>query len=155
MEPRASTPTLRLDALRKLSNAGVPVSIGVSPIIPALNDHEIERILDCGAAAGVDHASFVLLRLPLEVSPIFKEWLLRHVPDKYRRVMSLIRSMRGGKDYDSNWKSRMRGEGPYAWQIGRRFELQTRKLGIYGEVVPLRTDLFQRPGGGGVQLALI
>jgi DNA repair photolyase len=89
----------------------------VAPIIPGLNDHEIEKILDAVAGMGAREAGYVLLRLPLEVAPVFKEWLLRHYPERYRHVLSLIRSMRGGKDYDAEWGKRMRGTGPYAWQI--------------------------------------
>src|SRR5690606_6490917 len=130
MEPRAATPTKRLEAMRTLHEAGVPVSVMIGPVIPGLNDHEIERILDSARAAGAREAGYIILRLPLEVSPIFKDWLLRHYPDRYRHVMGLIRSMRGGKDYDSEWGKRMKGTGPYAWQIGRRFEITARKLGL-------------------------
>ncbi|MEQ1951036.1 PA0069 family radical SAM protein [Mesorhizobium sp. CN2-181] len=143
MEPRASTPTKRLEALRMLNDAGIPVSVMVAPIVPGLNDHEIERILDSAASVGAREAGYVILRLPLEVSPIFKDWLLRHYPDRYRHVMSLIRSMRDGKDYDSEWGKRMKGSGPYAWQIGRRFEIAAKKLGLNQERTRLRTDLFK------------
>jgi DNA repair photolyase len=154
MEPRAATPTKRLEALRALSDAGVPVSVMIGPVIPGLNDQEIERILESAHAAGAREAGYIILRLPLEVSPIFKEWLLRHYPDRYRHVMSLIRSMRGGKDYDSEWGKRMRGTGPYAWQIGRRFEIAARRLGLNTERLRLRTDLFKAPEPAGKQLAL-
>ena len=130
MEPRAATPTRRLEAMRSLSEAGIPVSVMVAPVVPGLNDHEIERILDSAANAGAREAGYVILRLPLEVSPIFKDWLLRHYPDRYRHVMSLVRSMRDGKDYDAEWGKRMKGSGPYAWQIGRRFEIAAKKLGL-------------------------
>lgn len=112
MEPRASTPTKRLEAIRQLSDAGVPASVMVAPIVPGLTDPELERILDSARAAGAREAGYVVLRLPLEVAPIFKDWLLRHYPDRYRHVMSLIRSMRDGKDYDSEWGKRMKGAGP-------------------------------------------
>ncbi len=118
----------RLGALR-LSEAGVPTTVMVAPIIPALNESEIERILDAAAAAGAREAGYVLLRLPLEVRDVFKEFLEREYPDRAKHVMSVIRSMRGGKDYDSTWGTRMKGEGPYAWQIGRRFEIACRRLG--------------------------
>lgn len=144
MEPRAATPARRLEAMRVLSNAGIPVSVMIGPVIPALNDGEIERILDSATAAGAREAGYILLRLPLEVSPIFKEWLLRHYPDRFRHVMSLIRSMRDGKDYDAEWGTRMKGKGPYAWQIGRRFEIAARRLGLNSERRRLRTDLFKR-----------
>ena len=142
MEPRASTPTKRLEAIRQLADAGIPASVMMGPVIPGLNDHELERILDSAHAAGAREAGYVLLRLPLEVAPIFKDWLLRHYPDRYRHVMSLIRSMRDGKDYDSEWGKRMKGSGPYAWQIGRRFELAAKRLGLNTERRRLRTDHF-------------
>ncbi|HEV2507321.1 MAG TPA: PA0069 family radical SAM protein [Mesorhizobium sp.] len=142
MEPRASTPTKRLEAIRQLSDAGIPASVMVAPIVPGLTDPEIERILDSAYAAGAREAGYVVLRLPLEVSPIFKDWLLRHYPDRYRHVMSLIRSMRDGKDYDSEWGKRMKGAGPYAWQIGRRFEIAAKRLGFNLERRQLRTDQF-------------
>jgi DNA repair photolyase len=155
MEPRASTPTKRLEAIRQLSEAGIPASVMVAPIIPGLTDQEIERILDAARAAGARDAGYVILRLPLEVAPIFKDWLLRHYPDRYRHVMSLIRSMRDGKDYDSEWGKRQRGTGPYAWQIGRRFEIAARKLGLNSERTRLRNDLFRAPARQGEQLSLL
>ena len=155
MEPRASTPPKRLEAIKALTDAGIPTAVMVAPVIPALNDHEIERILDAGHAAGAREASYVLLRLPLEVSPLFRDWLLRSYPDRYRHVMSLVRSMRGGKDYDAEFGKRMKGAGPYAWQIGRRFEMATKRLGMARRWLPLRDDLFVRPDGGGIQLSLL
>src|SRR5262245_54732655 len=155
MEPRASTPTKRLEAMKALGEAGVPASVMIGPVIPGLNDSEIERILDSARAAGAREAGYVLLRLPLEVAPIFKDWLLRHHPDRYRHVMSLIRSMRDGKDYDSEWGKRMKGTGPYAWQIGRRFELAAKRLGLNLEKRTLRTDLFVAPETAGKQLMLL
>ena len=155
MEPRAPTPVKRLEALRQLTEAGVRTSVMVAPVIPGLNDSEIERILDSGAAAGATEAGYVILRLPLEVAPIFKDWLLKHYPDRYRHVMSLIRSMRDGKDYDAEWGKRMRGTGPYAWQIGRRFEIAAKRLGLNTERKPLRADLFRPMQVGGEQLMLI
>lgn len=155
MEPRASTPTKRLEAIKALTDAGIPTAVMVAPIIPALNDHELERILDAGHSAGATEASYVLLRLPLEVSPLFRDWLLRNYPDRYRHVMSLVRSMRGGKDYDAEFGKRMKGSGPYAWQIGRRFEMATKRLGLVRRGMPLRDDLFLRPDGGGIQLSLL
>lgn len=155
MEPRASTPTKRLEAIRQLSDAGIPASVMVAPIIPGLTDQEMERILDSARAAGAREAGYVVLRLPLEVSPIFKDWLLRHYPDRYRHVMSLIRSMRDGKDYDSEWGKRMKGAGPYAWQIGRRFEITAKRLGLNVERRTLRTDQFVAGGRDQVQLTLL
>lgn len=155
MEPRASTPTKRLEAIKELSAAGIPTSVMVAPILPGLTDSEIERILDSARAAGARDAGYVLLRLPLEVAPIFKDWLLRHYPDRYRHVMSLVRSMRDGKDYDSEWGKRMRGTGPYAWQIGRRFEIAARRLGFNTKRTPLRTDLFVPTPKKNEQLVLL
>jgi DNA repair photolyase len=155
MEPRAASPARRLDTIRSLSEAGIPVAVMMAPIIPGLNDHEIERILESAEAAGAKEASYVLLRLPFEVSPLFRDWLLRHYPDRYRRVMSLIRSMRDGKDYDAEFGKRMKGAGPYAWQISRRFELATKRLGLIRRSVQLRDDIFTPPDGAGVQLQLL
>jgi DNA repair photolyase len=155
MEPRASTPAKRLEAIKALSEAGIPVAIMMAPVIPALNDHEIERILDSGKAAGASEASYVLLRLPLEVSPLFRDWLLQHYPDRYRHVMSLVRSMRDGKDYDAEFGKRMKGAGPYAWQISRRFEMATKRLGLMRRSLHLREDLFLSPNSDGVQLSLL
>jgi DNA repair photolyase len=155
MEPRASTPTKRLEAIKALAEAGIPASVMVAPIVPGLNDAEIERILDSAYAAGAREAGYVMLRLPLEVAPIFKDWLLRHYPDRYRHVMSLVRSMRGGKDYDSEWGKRMRGGGPYAWQIGRRFEIAAKRLGLNTQRRTLRTDLFVPAARQNEQLMLL
>lgn len=155
MEPRASTPGKRLDAIKALSEAGIPSTIMMAPVIPALNDHEIERVLDSGKAAGAASASYVLLRLPLEVSPLFRDWLLRNYPDRYRHVMALVRSMRGGKDYDAEFGKRMKGAGPYAWQIGRRFEMAAKRLELNLTRRPLNCDLFVPPLGTGVQLSLL
>lgn len=155
MEPRASTPTKRLEAIRQLADAGIPASVMVAPIIPGLTDQEMERILDSAHHAGAREAGYVVLRLPLEVSPIFKDWLLRHYPDRYRHVMSLIRSMREGKDYDSEWGKRMKGAGPYAWQIGRRFEITAKRLGLNAERRTLRTDQFVAAGKDQEQLMLL
>lgn len=155
MEPRASTPEKRLEAMRALSDAGIPVSVMAAPVIPGLNDHEIERILDSAKAAGADAAGYVMLRLPIEVSPLFRDWLLRHYPDRYRHVMALVRSMRGGKDYDAEFGKRMRGSGPYAWQIARRFQIASKRLGLNLRKAPLRVDHFVPPLGDGVQLSLL
>src|SRR3954454_15228452 len=145
MEPRAATPLRRLETLRRLSDAGVPTSVMVAPVIPALNDPEIERILDAASVAGVKEAGYVLLRLPLEVRDLFREWLLANFPDRYRHVFKLIREMRGGKDYDSSWGQRMSGKGPTAWLIGRRFELACERLGLNKTRASLSTDHFRSP----------
>jgi DNA repair photolyase len=140
MEPRAPTPPRRLEALRQLSAAGIPTSVMVAPVIPAINDADIERILDAAAAAGVSGAGYVLLRLPLEVRDLLKEWLMANFPDRYRHVFALIRQMRGGKDYDAQWGKRMTGSGPYAWMIGRRFERACERLGLNVRKAKLTTD---------------
>ncbi len=154
MEPRAATPGLRLDTIRQLSEAGIPTSVMVAPVIPALTDHEMERILDAAKANGAEDAGYILLRLPHEVSDLFKEWLLRHYPDRYTHVLSLMRSMRGGKDYQAQWGTRMRGTGPYAWQLNRRFDMASRKVGLRTMRMSLRTDLFTPPVLAGTQLSL-
>lgn len=154
MEPRAASPSKRLETIRKLSETGIPVSVLVAPIIPAINEHEIERILDAAKAAGAQEAGYVLLRLPLEVRDIVQEWLLTHHPDKLRHVMSLIRSTRGGKDYDSQWGQRMVGSGPYAWMVGRRFEMAAERIGFNTTKRRLRTDLFVKPEKEKAQLSL-
>lgn len=154
MEPRAATPSRRLETMRALNEAGIPCHVMTAPIIPGLNDHEIERLLDSAAAAGSKEANYVMLRLPLEVAPVFKEWLLRHYPDKFRHVMTLIRSMRDGKDYDAEWGKRMKGDGPYAWQIGRRFEIRAKQLGLNSVRSQLRTDLFIPPFAAPKQMCL-
>ena len=154
MEPRASSPEKRLEALRQLSEAGIPTTVMVAPVIPALNDAEIERILDAAAHAGVKEASYVLLRLPLEVRDLFREWLMANYPDRYRHVFTLIRDMRGGRDYDSQWGTRMKGTGPMAWMIGRRFEIACTKLGLNKRRSKLTTDHFVRLSKAGQQLSL-
>ncbi len=154
MEPRAATPSRRLEALRQLADAGVPTTVMVAPIIPALNDSEIERIIDAAAHAGVKEASYVLLRLPLEVRELFREWLIANYPDRYRHIFTLIRDMRDGRDYDSQWGTRMKGTGPMAWMIGRRFEIACAKVGMNKRRTKLTTDHFVRPKRGGQQLGL-
>jgi DNA repair photolyase len=154
MEPRASTPQRRLDALRQLVKAGVPASTLVAPVIPAINDAEIERILDAVAATGVRHAGYVLLRLPLEVRDLFREWLMANFPDRHRHVFKLIRDMRGRKDYDSTFGTRMTGKGPIAWMIGRRFEVACERLGLNATSVKTTTEHFHPPLPASEQLSL-
>jgi len=154
MEPRAATPPRRLDALAKLIAAGIPASVMVAPVIPALNDSEMERILDAAAAIGVREAGYVLLRLPLEVRDLFREWLMANFQDRYRHVFKLIRETRGGRDYDSSWGKRMTGGGPVAWMIGRRFEVACDKLGFNKTRTKLTTDHFNPPRSGSEQLTL-
>jgi len=154
MEPRAATPMRRLETLRRLSAAGVPTTVMVAPVIPALNDSEIERILEAAHSAGVREAGYVLLRLPLEVRDLFREWLRENYPDREKHVFKLVRDMRGGKDYDSKWFERQRGRGPYAYLIGRRFELACEKLGLNASRTQLTTEHFRRPKADAGQLSL-
>jgi DNA repair photolyase len=154
MEPRAATPARRLEALRTLTNAGIPTAVMAAPIIPAINDSEVERILDAAADAGVTEAGYVMLRLPLEIKDLFREWLGEHFPDKQKHVISLVRDLHGGKDYDATFGKRQTGSGPYAWSIGRRFELACRRLGLNRRRMRLTTALFTRPSRKGNQLDL-
>ena len=142
MEPRAATPPRRIEAIRRLSEAGIPTSVMVAPVVPAINDAEIERILDAAYAAGAREAGYVLLRLPLEVRDLFREWVMENFPDRYRHVFKLIRDMRGGKDYDAKWGERMTGSGPIAWMIGRRFETACERLGLNRRKLKLTTEHF-------------
>ncbi len=155
MEPRAATPARRIEALRQLTAAGVPTSVLVAPAIPALNDAEIERILDAAAAVGVKQAGYVLLRLPLEVRDLFREWLMSNFPDRYRHVFKLVRDTRDGKDYDSTWGKRQTGGGPVAWMIGRRFEVACQKLGLNKTSTRLATHHFTPPQREAAQLSLL
>jgi len=154
LEPRASTPAKRLEAIRLLSDAGIPTGVMAAPMIPALNDHELEAILEAAKNSGATTAGYILLRLPLEVSELFKEWLLRHYPNRYRHVLLLLRSMRGGKDYDATWHERMHGNGPYAQAIAKRFDLASKRLGLRKRAAPLRTDLFRVPASERRQMDL-
>jgi DNA repair photolyase len=155
LEPRASSPERRLHAIEQLSKAGIPTTVMVAPIIPAINDAEIETILTRAAAMGAREAGYVMLRLPLELREIFQEWLLVHFPDKLKHVMTLVQSVRDGKVYDSTWGKRMIGTGPYAWMIGRRFEMAMAKNGFAKTRSSLRTDLFIPPTRVGEQLSLL
>ncbi len=154
MEPRAATPPRRLEALRQLVAAGVPTSTLVAPVIPAINEAEIERILEAVAATGVRHAGYVLLRLPLELRDLFCEWLMENYPDRAQHVFKLIRDTRGGKDYDSTFGKRMTGAGPVAWMIGRRFEVACGRLGFNLTSVKTTTEHFRPPQPTSEQLDL-
>ncbi|SFT95067.1 DNA repair photolyase [Pseudovibrio denitrificans] len=155
LEPRASTPTRRLQAIKALSDAGIPTAVLAAPIIPGLTDHELEGILEICKEHGATEASYILLRLPREVSELFKEWLLREAPGSYRRVLSLLRSMRGGKDYDAQWTQRFKGKGPYADQLAKRFQLACKSKGLSSRSLKLSCDHFIKPTCGGVQLSLL
>jgi DNA repair photolyase len=155
MEPRAATPERRLDAIRQLSAAGVPTAVMVAPIVPSLTDAEIEAILEAARDAGATEAGYVLLRLPHEIKDLFAEWLTEHAPDRSARVMSIMRSMRGGKEYDSRWHIRQKGTGPYAALIAQRFALALKRLGLNRRRERLRTDLFKPPVLPGQQMRLL
>ncbi len=154
MEPRAATPEKRLETISKLSDAGVPVGVMTAPIIPGLNDSEIESILEAAHAAGAREAGYVLLRLPLELKEIFREWLATEFPDRAQRVLSLLQSMHGGKDYVADFSLRQRGRGPYADQIAKRFRLALKRLGLNSQRQNMRCDLFQAPVLAGQQMQL-
>lgn len=154
MEPRAATPAKRLDAIRQLSAAGVRTVVMTAPIIPGLNDHEIESILEASRDAGAMQAGYVTLRLPLELTTLFREWLNAHVPERAARVIGLLQQMNGGKDYNSAFGLRQTGAGPYASMLATRFRLAARRLGLAGRQVPLRIDLFRPPVLQGGQYSL-
>ncbi len=154
MEPRAATPERRLDAIAALASAGVPVGIGFAPVIPGLNDHELETVLERGKAAGASAAHFTVLRLPREIKDLFREWLEAELPDRARKVMSLVRQMRNGLDYDVRWGTRMHGEGPVAELIAARFRRAVASLDLNRPRTPTRLDLFAVPAKAGDQLGL-
>jgi DNA repair photolyase len=155
LEPRAAGPAARLRAVRALTDAGVRAGVMVAPVIPAITDHEIERIVAAAAEAGAVDAGYVLLRLPYEVKDLFRAWLDAHYPQRAAHVMSLLRQMRGGRDNDPRFGKRMRGEGAYAELIGRRFGAACRRHGLPRRSAGgLRTDLFEPPPRRGDQLGL-
>jgi len=154
MEPRVPHPKRRLQAIRQLTEAGCPVHVMVSPVVPALTDHELEDILGAAKEAGAVSASSILLRLPLEVAPLFREWLAETFPNRATRVMARVRELHGGRDYDPSWGKRLRGEGPFAELLAHRFKIATRRLGLSQDIPSLRTDLFKVPPKAGDQLQL-
>jgi DNA repair photolyase len=154
MEPRAASPAKRLETVRILAEAGIPVSVLVAPIIPAINEYEIEDILKAAYRAGAREAGYVLLRLPNELKDLMRDWLVEHYPDKLRHVFSLLQESHGGKDYSPEWRTRQTGVGPFAWMIGRRFETAMQRLGFNERRLKLRTDLFRPPAKETGQLSL-
>jgi DNA repair photolyase len=154
MEPRAAAPHRRIEAIRALAQAGVPVTVMVAPIVPGITDSEIEAILEECAKAGASSAGYVVLRLPREIKDLFREWLHAHFPDRATRVMSIVRQMRGGRDYDPEWGKRQKGEGPYAKLIADRFMRACRKFELDKPRLPLDTTQFRRPLGSGGQADL-
>ncbi|MET0248697.1 MAG: PA0069 family radical SAM protein [Sphingobium sp.] len=152
LEPRAAHPQRRLDAIRRLAQAGVPVTASISPIIPAITDHEIEALVAAVAAAGARDAHFIPVRLPHEVAPLFRAWLAEHYPDRADKVMNIIRSLRGGRDNDPGFGSRMRGQGVWADLIRTRFTKARARAGLTRQRLELRTDLFRPPEGAQMRL---
>jgi DNA repair photolyase len=147
MEPRTSPPAARLAAIKRLTDAGVPAGFLLAPVIPGLTDHEIPAIVSAAAEAGAEFGGHILLRLPYAVAPLFEQWLTQHFPGKKDKVLGRIRAIRGGKLYNSEFDRRMTGEGIFAEQIAKMFEVACRKAGIAGESPALSTSAFRRPGG--------
>jgi DNA repair photolyase len=156
LEPRTASPRARLKVLRELSAAGVPCGVMVAPVIPAITDHEMESILEEAAAAGAGWAGYVLLRLPYEVKDLFRDWLAEHFPERAAHVMSLIKDMRGGRDNDPDFGSRMRGMGPMAELIRRRFDIACKRLNLNNQMRGIQqpTNLFRPPLVEGLQMGL-
>ncbi|MCU0902798.1 MAG: PA0069 family radical SAM protein [Tabrizicola sp.] len=154
MEPRAPAPRRRLQIIRRLAEAGIPVRIQVSPLIPALTDHELETVMEAGRDAGARAANTIPLRLPLEVATLFRDWLQSTLPDRAARVMGRVRELHGGRDYDPEFGTRMRGQGLWADLIHRRADLARKRLGLHEGLPALRCDLFRAPPKAGDQLSL-
>lgn len=148
LEPRAASPQRRLQAMQKLAQAGIPVGVFCSPLIPALNDAHLERVLQAAQEAGATSASYVMLRLPREVRELFVQWLHAHVPDRAEHVMSLVRQMRDGRDNAWEFGQRMKGTGPYSELLNQRFHLTARRLGLATRLPPMSTAEFTPPGVG-------
>ena len=147
VEPRAPSPERRLAAVRRLADAGVPTYVSISPVIPAITDHELEHLIERAAQAGARFAFFIPVRLPWEVAPLFRAWLDEHFPDRAAKVMATIQSLRGGRDNDAGFFTRMQGSGPWADLLRTRFHIACRKHGLNRERIALRCDLFRAPRG--------
>lgn len=154
MEPRVPAPARRLRVIRRLTEAGVPVRVMASPMIPALTDHELEAILAASAEAGATSARMIVLRLPAEVATLFEEWLRAHVPDRAERVLARVRELHGGRLYDAQWGKRMTGQGEWAALMHKRFRVAAKRCGLEGDLAKLRCDLFRVPPKAGDQLEL-
>ena len=154
LEPRAAAPERRLRTIEGLRARGIPTGVLLAPVIPGLNEDELERLLDAAGNVGALSAGYVLLRLPLEVSALFEDWLQRHYPLRAKRVLSHLRQMRGGRDNDPHFGSRVRGQGVWAALLARRFELARRRLGLARSLPPLDTGAFRAPGAHQGQLSL-
>ncbi len=154
MEPRAPAPKRRLQMIRALAAAGIPVRVQVSPLIPALTDHELEAVMAAGAEAGATYANSIPLRLPAEVANLFRRWIETTFPDRAARVMGRVRELHGGRDYDPEFGTRMTGQGLWAELIHRRADVARKRLGLGNGMPPLRCDLFRPPPRAGDQLSL-
>ena len=152
LEPRAPAARKRLAAVKRLVEAGVPTTVAIAPVVPAVTDHELEAIVEAAAEAGAQSVFYLPVRLPHEVAPLFRAWLDEHHPDRAGKVMAITRELRGGKDNDPNWFTRMQGFGPWAALLRARFERAVRKHGLNKEKRPLRTDLFEPPQGPQLRL---
>ena len=152
LEPRAPAARKRLAAVKALSEAGIPTTVAIAPVVPQITDHELEAIVEAAAEAGASGVFYLPVRLPYEVAPLFRAWLDEHHPDRAAKVMNTIRSIRGGRDNDPNWFTRMKGQGPWAELLKTRFEIAVRKHGLNRDKRPLRTDLFEPPCGPQLRL---
>jgi DNA repair photolyase len=152
LEPRAPSGRKRLAAVKALSEAGIAAFVAIAPVVPGVTDHEIEHILEAAAEAGARGAFYIPVRLPYEVAPLFRAWLEEHYPDRAAKVMNIIQSIRGGRDNDPNWFSRMQGSGPWADLLRTRFQIAVNKYGLNKEKIRLRTDLFRPPEGPQMRL---
>ncbi|MGH6658323.1 MAG: PA0069 family radical SAM protein [Sphingomicrobium sp.] len=152
LEPRAARPAKRLAAMKALNDAGVPCYVAIAPVIPQITDHELEHIIEAAVGAGAPGGFYLPVRLPHEVAPLFRAWLDEHFPDRARKVMATIQSMRGGRDNDPGFFSRMRGAGPWAELLRTRFEIAAKKYGLRQAKFALRTDLFEPPAGNQMRL---
>lgn len=145
LEPRAASPARRLRTVSALAAAGIPVEVNFSPVVPFVNEPELEKVLTAARDAGARAAHYTVVRLPWEVAPLFRDWLAAHYPDRAERVMHRVQDMRGGRDYDANFSTRMKGDGPWAALIRQRFDKACARLGLSRQPLPLRTDRFVRP----------
>ena len=152
LEPRAPAPRKRLAAVKALREAGIPAYVAIAPIVPGITDHELEHIVEAAAQAGATGAFYIPVRLPYEVAPLFRAWLDEHYPDRAEKAMHIVRSIRGGRDNDPNWFSRMKGTGPWAELLATRFKIACHKHGLERQKLALRTDLFVPPQGPQLRL---
>jgi len=154
MEPRVPAPARTLQMIRRMTDAGIPVRVLMSPVVPGLTDPEMEAVLTAAQGAGAVGASWVLLRLPREVAPIFVDWVYAAFPGRAAKIMARVREAHGGRDYDPDWGKRLRGEGPHAELLHQRFKLTCKRLGLARKMPPLATDHFRVPPKPGDQMSL-